>query len=1080
MISTVEMASPRAPAPSSAPYPRWVWLLSALFGCVFLALTFSAAAARGFVAEETQPFLARHPVVLEHADAIDEDFDENGSSSPFRIAKMPPYEPNAPKPPRWIATSQWPVVAYAGERRTYPVFIRGHQSALGSYPGILFGPLLGNGMDGPRHMTALLAFLIVLLTPLMAFRLGASKWAALLATATVSLSFGMISIASTSYSFEVASRTLMMASLYTLASPRPFSKRRAALAGLLAALAILCRATIGAALFPAMLILLVRHSKHSSSRLPRASLGLLSMLSVILPMLIVFISHRLLPFRAGTAPLADFPIDQIPGRLLVLPRMALVTLAFLGDASRIWAPISLGSLRLSSQGLWAPAWLAGLVFISALYRILKRRAGWGEQLYLWTMISSILAGAVLYGNPDQFQLAMAIEPLLALALGEQIASIFSNGQKSAGMALLTSLLLARAHGLYMGLAVSARDNQNPMFSAKAQRAAIAAMRALGIQGPELLTTVYNHAGVIEAWTGGLHETGGKQVIRPVHAWPLLTGISKNPNHCLHQAAWRALLQSQKPQFVLLSEGPNLYETGSTDIVAIARSLSKTAELSGISIVDEGHFTTEGQGPGWALVRLVYPASNPLEFKADPACEQEDEELFRHYAGQARRGRRTLAFYGLRVGDPFFQGFILTRIFSEQIKEKRTHLVLSKDTIKIEFELRQVRPGEPPPPVQGGPWGVYYRNRDIEIAGKEALERIAAEIAHLLSAYQPPITEPISSDDVFEMKPGISYVGRFDERDGRFAFPGSQIEIRFEGSGVDIRFADSGGNNRFFVIVDGGAPRLFIPKAGEHAYTIAEHLPPGVHKALIYKKTESFFGAAQFLGAHIHEPGKRSDSESNTPGHPKKTIEIIGDSISCGYGAEGDSPHCPFSADTESEFDSYGALFARSVSADHINICYSGKGVFRDGQGRTNDQMPEIYKRILADQPDSRWDASGYAPDLVLINLGTNDFILGDPGPPFEQAYLNFLRELRKLHPQAHLACALGPMLSGEMLNTARTRILAVTASRKQEGDDKIYFIELPSQRIPEGAGCDVHPNRQTHRIAANVLEKALLPLLIQP
>lgn len=88
-------------------------------GVIFLALAWPGAGERGVVAEEVQPTLLRHPHVLTEAGG--------------EVILMAPFEPGAPPRPRWVATEQWPVLSFDGETRQWPVFIRGHQSALGTY-----------------------------------------------------------------------------------------------------------------------------------------------------------------------------------------------------------------------------------------------------------------------------------------------------------------------------------------------------------------------------------------------------------------------------------------------------------------------------------------------------------------------------------------------------------------------------------------------------------------------------------------------------------------------------------------------------------------------------------------------------------------------------------------------------------------------------------------------------------------------------------------------------------------------------------------------------------------------------------
>ena len=67
----------------------------------------------------------------------------------------------------------------------------------------------------------------------------------------------MISIARTGYGFEVASRLGMMLALCALAPRAPPNPLRAVIAGLATAMAILCRGTIGLAILPAVIALLL-------------------------------------------------------------------------------------------------------------------------------------------------------------------------------------------------------------------------------------------------------------------------------------------------------------------------------------------------------------------------------------------------------------------------------------------------------------------------------------------------------------------------------------------------------------------------------------------------------------------------------------------------------------------------------------------------------------------------------------------------------------------------------------------------------------------------------------------------------
>lgn len=60
-----------------------------------------------------------------------------------------------------------------------------------------------------------------------------------------------------------------------------------------------------------------------------------------------------------------------------------------------------------------------------------------------------------------------------------------------------------------------------------------------------------------------------------------------------------------------------------------------------------------------------------------------------------------------------------------------------------------------------------------------------------------------------------------------------------------------------------------------------------------------------------------------PEGPARRIEVIGDSITCGYGVDGADQYCPFSAATENHYRTYAAIAARDLGADLATLAWSG-------------------------------------------------------------------------------------------------------------------------------------------------------------
>ena len=357
------------------------------------------------------------------------------------------------------------------------------------------------------------------------------------------------------------------------------------------------------------------------------------------------------------------------------------------------------------------------------------------------------------------------------------------------------------------------------------------------------------------------------------------------------------------------------------------------------------------------------------------------------------------------------------------------------------------------------------------AGSDGGADVGSEAGGDRSDAAPPDATITGDASLADAAPAVRFIGRVD-RSGdagpRFAWSGSTLVARFTGPTVGVRLADNG--NYFAVLVDGTMQAMpLVTTAAQSDYPLAANLSPGPHELRLYRLTEASQGDTQWLGLTLDAAG----SLLPAPAASVRRIELVGDSISCGYGDTGMGPNCGFSLDTENHYLSYGAITARDLGAALITTAWSGKGMYRNYGGDMTDTLPVLYLRTLPDQATSAWDFAQYTPDVVVINLGTNDFATGDPGQPYADAYLAFARMVRSRYPGAYIECTNGPMLADPSLSAARGYITGVVSTMTAGGDSRVGYLEYPTQSASNGLGCDYHPSVTTHQLMAAQLTAAL-------
>ena len=333
----------------------------------------------------------------------------------------------------------------------------------------------------------------------------------------------------------------------------------------------------------------------------------------------------------------------------------------------------------------------------------------------------------------------------------------------------------------------------------------------------------------------------------------------------------------------------------------------------------------------------------------------------------------------------------------------------------------------------------------------------------LQAPPGPPTPPLAEQ--------VRWLGRADltrpERP-RFSWSGSGFAARFSGTGLSVDLASAPtARLRLRAIVDGN-PRPPLWTMGSASHRLAFDLTAGPHTLELVRDSEGMLGECSLTGLSVADGALLSPPRARP-----RFIEVVGDSISCGYGNLGtladDDGHA-----TQSHFDAYPALLGRLLDADVSTIAASGFGVVRDYEGHPEGVLSRIFERAISTDPASSW-GFGRQPQAVLVNLGTNDVAngKGDPGVAFRRAYADLLRLLRERYPYAVILCLVAPMLGGRELAAMNAHIVAAVDARRDQGDGSVLFTDCVGPQSSDATGVHSHPSLAEHRRMAGLLAPEL-------
>lgn len=307
----------------------------------------------------------------------------------------------------------------------------------------------------------------------------------------------------------------------------------------------------------------------------------------------------------------------------------------------------------------------------------------------------------------------------------------------------------------------------------------------------------------------------------------------------------------------------------------------------------------------------------------------------------------------------------------------------------------------------------------------------------------------------------------------FDFTGKSLEITIEGDGAAFGGAEN--QARAAIYVDGERVVDELINEAEKTFKVVDNAESKTVNVKVVKLSEtamSTFGIKPFT----IQPG-----ETVKPAAAKAhRIEFIGDSITCGYGVDDEDRDHHFVTGTEDVTKAYAYKTAQALDADYSMVSISGYGIISGYTSNPSKKVPsqtipQYYDKLgfsynqfagTTSPQDMEWDFSKFTPEVVVINLGTNDSSYcqsdSDKQQEYIQGYRKFLETVRAKNPDAEIFCALGIM--GQGLCSSIEEMLYYY--QKETGDEKVHFFKFDAQDGSLGYAADWHPTEATHTKSA--------------
>ncbi|HHU23875.1 MAG: hypothetical protein PHG08_02285 [Bacilli bacterium] len=299
---------------------------------------------------------------------------------------------------------------------------------------------------------------------------------------------------------------------------------------------------------------------------------------------------------------------------------------------------------------------------------------------------------------------------------------------------------------------------------------------------------------------------------------------------------------------------------------------------------------------------------------------------------------------------------------------------------------------------------------------------------------------------------------------------SGFEVFFKGTSVTAEISatktDSVGHRPYIVVVvddNYEEPLTICLTEPINNLILAENLADTEHKLSVYKRTES-------IDSHIGL--KRLETNGKfipRVEYKERKIEVIAASSSTGYGNLSNEPKSTANSDA---LKAFAFISAQALNAEINIFSASGWGLkFSRWTSPNTLSVAQAYRKVdFFSNVD--WDHSTFVPDVVVVNLGTNDWSYINIASTeveksalmdeFMNSYVEFVQYLRTLYPNAYILILYG-LMNETSIYQATEEIFD-----NLKTDVKIDILKVNG----DGKGSNSHPSAVSHAaIADAVTEK---------